>query len=102
MNVAYSSEDCNVFSAALDYAWDLFLKTNKLTSDNIDTAKAALTYAILHSARGGERNPRRLAVSAVARIESFQPAIQMQRSWSRPNDAPKKPIAEASASASPR
>jgi hypothetical protein len=81
MDVAYTSEDCQTFSVALNHAWEMFLKSQGLTPDNYDTAKAALTYAILHSAREGERNPRKLAIAAVARIEQFHPRIQMDRAY---------------------
>jgi len=81
MDVAYTSEDCRLFSMALDYAWDIFLKSRGLTSKNVDTAKAALTYAIFHSAREGERNPRKPAIAAVARIDHFHPNIEIQRSF---------------------
>jgi hypothetical protein len=81
MDVAYSSEDCQTFSVALNHAWEIFLKAQGLTPNNFDTAKAALTYAILHSAREGERNPRKLARAAVAHMEQFHPGIQMARAY---------------------
>ena len=63
MNLAYTSEDCNIFAEALEHAWEMYLKTGRLTKDNLDTAKAALSYAILQAAAGGERNARRLRIT---------------------------------------
>ena len=39
INVIYTSEDCNIFAKALDFAWEIYLKTGRLTKDNLDTAK---------------------------------------------------------------
>jgi hypothetical protein len=82
MNVSYTSEDCDVFAQALEHAWEMFLKTGRLTKDNLDTAQAALSYAILQAAAGGERNARRLAIVAVANVDAIEPRIRMERSWS--------------------
>lgn len=71
MSAAYNSEDCVLLSKALEQAWELFLKTRGLTFDNVDTARASLTYAILDAASKGERNPRRLAFGAVARSRNL-------------------------------
>jgi len=65
----------------------LFLKTGRLTRDNLDTAKAALTYCILQAVADGERNCRRLAIRAVARADAVEPRIRLERSWS-PAKAP--------------
>jgi hypothetical protein len=46
MNIAFDSDDCRLFAQALDHAWDIFLKAGGLTTHNLDTAKASLTYAI--------------------------------------------------------
>ena len=42
MNLAYTSEDCNIFAEALERAWEMYLKTGRLTKDNLDVAEAAL------------------------------------------------------------
>lgn len=84
VSVAYDSEDCRVFAQALDHAWEMFLKTKRLTSRNIDTAKAALAYAILHEASDGQRNPRSLAAAAVARMANHETQVRQQRSWHPP------------------
>jgi hypothetical protein len=54
----------------------MFFKSGGLTPNNHDTARAALTYAILNSARTGERNPWKLAKDAVILVNAYQPAIQ--------------------------
>jgi hypothetical protein len=84
MNIAYDSEDCRLFAQALDLAWKIFLNAGALTTDNLDTAKASLTYAIFHAAATGERHPRRLAVAAVARMPKFEHAVAQQRMWRQP------------------
>jgi hypothetical protein len=81
MNVAYGSEDCRVLSQALAHAWDIFLKAGRLTPQNLDTAKAALSYAILEAAANGERDPRRLAIIAVAQATRHDTRIRNQRLW---------------------
>lgn len=78
MDGAFNSDDCRVFAKALDYAWEIFLKSGRLTSGNHDIARAALTLAIFESA-GNERNPRRLAIAAVARMGKYEHSLKAQR-----------------------
>jgi hypothetical protein len=80
MSDAYDSEDCNLFAEALEQAWRIFLKTGRLTSANIDLVKPALTLAIFETAQTGERNVRRLAVGAVARMAKFEDKLKLARS----------------------
>jgi len=96
MNLAYTSEDCNIFAEALERAWEMYLKTGRLTKDNLDTAKAALLYAILQAAVAGERNARRLAILGIAHVDSIEPRIRMHRSWCRADDAEKVALRERS------
>jgi hypothetical protein len=84
MREAYGSEDCQVLSQALSRAWDIFVKTGRLTSRNLDTAKAALSYAILEAAAKGERDPRRLAMFALAHAKRHEARIRKERSWATP------------------
>jgi hypothetical protein len=81
---AYTAEDCEILAKALDYAWEIFLKSGRLTKENLDTARAALTYSILQAAQGGERNPRRLALEAAANVDAIEPRIRMERSVALP------------------
>jgi hypothetical protein len=85
MNSVFDSDDCHLLARALENAWEMVLKTGGLTADNLDTAKAALTYAICHEAQNGERNARRLAVAAVARMSRFEPVVRRQRMWRQPD-----------------
>lgn len=71
MNAAFSSDECNLLEQALDVAWDIVLHSGKLDAFKLETARAALTRAILTSYESGERNVRRLAISAVAQIEIY-------------------------------
>jgi hypothetical protein len=68
MATAFSSDECNLLAQALDVAWDICRQSGDLGDLNIDAAKAALTRSILVGYEVGERNPRRLAISAVARL----------------------------------
>ena len=79
MTTAFSSAECNTLEQALDIAWEIFLRSGKLDRYNIDTAKAALTRAILDGYEGGEQNVRRLAIAAVANIDQFEAQIIRQR-----------------------
>jgi hypothetical protein len=81
MTHAYSAEDCSVFADALEHAWRIFLRSGRLTSQNCDIAKAALTRAILDAASGGLRNPRRLAVAACAKADTYIDLIRQERLW---------------------
>jgi hypothetical protein len=85
MNSVFDSDDCRLLERALDHAWEMFLKAGGLTADNLDTAKGALTYAIFHEAHDGERNARRLAIAAVARMSKFEPVVRRQRTWRQPD-----------------
>jgi hypothetical protein len=81
MNQVYSSEDCAVFSEALEHAWRIFLRSGRLNRQNVDIAKAALTRAIFDAGSNGLRNPRRLAVAACARADTYVERIRQDRIW---------------------
>jgi hypothetical protein len=80
MNSAFDADDCNTLSLALDKAWDIYLRTGRLTTYNIDVAKAALSYALLDAAAEGERNISRLAVAAVGRMARYEGKLRYARS----------------------
>jgi hypothetical protein len=79
MNNAFSSDECNMLAQALDVAWDICVHSGDLQHRNIDDTKAALTRAILSGYESGERNTRRLAITAVAQLDS-PPAFPAVRS----------------------
>ena len=74
MTNAFSSDECNLLAQALDVAWDICRQSGDLENLNIEDAKATLTRSILAGYEIGERNPRRLAISAVAQLG--KPPIQ--------------------------
>jgi hypothetical protein len=86
MSCAYDANDCRVLSQALDEAWEIYLRTGRLTGTNIDVAKAALSYALLDSAEAGERNIRRLAIAAVGRMARYEGKLR----YARFQDAPRQ------------
>jgi len=79
MTAVFSSTECDTLEKALDVAWEIYLRSGKLDRLNIDTAKAALTRAILDGFESGERNARRLAIAAVANIEQYEAQIIRRR-----------------------
>ena len=70
VELAFPPEHLDGLSCALDIAWDMFLRAGMLTTRNIDTARTTLAFGILECAARGEQNPRRLAISAVARYDA--------------------------------
>jgi hypothetical protein len=70
LELAFPPEHLDRLSWALDIAWDMFLRSGLLTTRNIDTARTTLAFGILECAARGEQNPRRLAISAVARYDA--------------------------------
>ncbi|MGN6571334.1 MAG: hypothetical protein ACTHLO_07965 [Pseudolabrys sp.] len=75
MTAAFTSADCNALERALEIAWDIYLRKGQLEAGNLDTARAALTRAILDAYEQGERDPRRLAIAAVANVAQFEAVI---------------------------
>jgi len=71
MSAAFTSDECNLLAEALDDAWDIALRSGQLDGYRLEAAKSALTRAILTGFESGERNARRLAIVAVAQLESF-------------------------------
>jgi hypothetical protein len=70
MNAAFTSDECNLLEQALDAAWEIALHSGQLDGYRLETAKSALTRAILTGYESGERNTSRLAIAAVAQLES--------------------------------
>ena len=83
MQGVYDSDDCRVFAEAFERGWELFLKTRRLTVQNIDVAPGALAFAILDVASNGERNARLIAVAAVARMAKYESKLLAERSLHR-------------------
>lgn len=79
MPTAFTSDECDLLARALDTAWDIFLHAQRVESANIDLTKAALTRSILAAYEGGEHNPRRLAIAAVAQLDLPQARLAPQQ-----------------------
>ena len=73
MTGAYSSDECNILAQALDVAWDICRQAGRLDARSIEATKAELTRSILTNYEAGERNTRRLAIAAVAQLDTPQP-----------------------------
>jgi hypothetical protein len=83
MKVFYDSEDCQILARAFERGWEIFLKTRRLTVQNIGVAEGALSFAILDAASKGERNAHRLAMAAVARMAKYESKLLAERSLHR-------------------
>jgi hypothetical protein len=81
MSQAYDSQDCAVFSEALNGAMTIYMRERRLIPQTLDIAAAALAYALFDAAATGERNPRRLAVAAAANVAGYETRLREQRSW---------------------
>jgi hypothetical protein len=81
MSCVYDADDCHVLSQALDQAWEIYVRTGRLTATNIEVAKAALSYALLDAAETGERNVNRLAIAAVGRMAKYEGKLRYARSY---------------------
>ena len=86
---AFTSEDCELFAKALDYAWELILKSRRLTPQNHDIAKGVLAQAILDAGPDGG-NARQLAMKAAASFDKYEAIIRHRRAWSVPNGTARK------------
>jgi hypothetical protein len=84
---AYDTSDCAVFSQALEYAFAMYMQAGRLTPKTLDFAGGALSYAILDAAAGGQRNPRVLAIAAVANVGRYEKRLRESRSWVRASTA---------------
>jgi hypothetical protein len=81
MRGAISSDECDIVSQALEQAWEIFLKAQRLDRCNHDIARPTLLYGILEASKDGERNARRLAMRAVASFDRLEPVVRHHRSW---------------------
>jgi hypothetical protein len=70
MDSVFTSDECNLLAQALDVAWEICIQSGDLERRNIDLTKAVLTRAILSGYENGERNTRRLAITAVAQLDA--------------------------------
>jgi len=85
MTSAFTSAECDVLEQALDAAWEIFLRSRRLDERNLDTARSALTRAILEQYACGEHNVRRIAIAAVAGVPHFDADAGIERK--RPHEA---------------
>ena len=79
MTTVFTSAECNELEQVLEIAWEMYLRKGKLDAHNLDTARAALTRAILDNFEWGERNPRRLAIAAVASMAQYESVAVRRR-----------------------
>jgi len=85
---AYDTEECTLLAKALDHAWELYLKSKRLTAYNLDLAKGAIAYAVMDVARmdvarKGGGNPRQIAKAAMPRVSAHERRLQAERAIRR-------------------
>ena len=80
---SYNNDECTVLAKALDHAWELYLKSKRLTAHNLDLAKGAVAYAVMEAARMGGDNPRQIAKAAIARVGEHEQRLQAERAIRR-------------------
>jgi hypothetical protein len=83
---AYDAEECTLLAKALDHAWELYLKSKRLTAYNLDLAQGAIAYAVMEVARMGGGNPRQIAKAAIARVSEHEQRLQAERAIKRERD----------------
>ena len=80
---AYDTEECTLLAKSLDHAWELYLKSKRLTAYNLDLAKGAIAYAVMDVARKGGGNPRQIAKAAMTRVSVHEQRLQAERAIRR-------------------
>jgi hypothetical protein len=76
-SAAFSSDECEVFSRALDQAWHRLSETGHSKDETLE--KAALSRGILKAAGLGERSVEILSAYAVAHLEDNKYEVRAQR-----------------------
>jgi hypothetical protein len=79
---AYDTEECTLLAKSLDHAWELYLKSKRLTAYNLDLAKGAIAYAVMDVARKGG-DPRQIAKAAMTRVSLHEQRLQAERAIRR-------------------
>ena len=80
---AYDTEECTLLAKSLDHAWELYLKSKRLTAYNLDLAKGAIAYAVMDVAWKGGGNPRQIAKAAMPRVSVHEQRLQAERAIRR-------------------
>ena len=65
---SFSSEDILVLVGAFNRAWDNFVRTGEINSQNLVASQAEIARSICHHASEGVRDERRLAQQALAEL----------------------------------
>jgi hypothetical protein len=74
-----NEDDCRLLTKAMDHAWELYLKSRRLTAQNLHLAQGAIAYALIEVAQRGERNARMLAKTALERVTEHEARLQELR-----------------------
>ena len=69
--MVFDESDCDRMERALSRAYRLFMKSGRLSSENLSITKATLSRAIMHAMERGERDESRLAMYAVNTFATY-------------------------------
>jgi hypothetical protein len=73
--MVFDESDCDRMERALLRAYQLFMKSGRLSTENLSITKATLSRAIMHAMERGERNETRLAMYAVNTFTTYSSDI---------------------------
>ena len=73
--MVFDESDCDRMERALLRAYRLFMKSGRLSSENLSITKATLSRAIMHAMERGERDESRLAMYAVNTFATYSKDI---------------------------
>ena len=69
--MVFDESACDVMERALLRAYRFFMKSGRLSPDNLSITKATLSRAIMHAMERGERDEARLAMYAVNTFTTY-------------------------------
>lgn len=69
--MVFDESDCDHMERALLRAYQLFMKSGRLSTENLSITKATLSRAIMHAMDRGERDESRLAMYAVNTFNTY-------------------------------
>jgi hypothetical protein len=69
--MVFDESDCDRMERALSRAYQFFMKSGRLSPENLSITKATLSRAIMHAMERGERDESRLAMYAVNTFTTY-------------------------------
>lgn len=69
--MVFDESDCDRMERALVRAYQFFMRSGRLSTENLSITKATLSRAIMHAMERGERDESRLAMYAVNTFATY-------------------------------